>query len=60
MVIEVIGNYWKFWFELKEITYPLQNLSAIEARIKETLNIEVVGKFVRFLKRVETQSFDIG
>jgi hypothetical protein len=31
----------------------------MEARLGKTLNIEVVGDSIRFLKRVETQNFDI-
>jgi hypothetical protein len=32
----------------------------MEARLGKTLNIEVVGDFTSFLKRVKTQNFDIG
>jgi hypothetical protein len=31
----------------------------MEARLEETLNIEVVGNSISFLKRGETQNFDI-
>jgi hypothetical protein len=40
--------------------YRLRNLSLIEARSKEILNIKVTGNFVNSLKRVETQNFDPG
>jgi hypothetical protein len=35
-------------------------LSVIEARSGKTLNIKVVENSINFLKRVETQNFDIG
>jgi hypothetical protein len=31
----------------------------MEARLGKTLNIEVIGDSIRFLKKVETQNFDI-
>jgi hypothetical protein len=40
--------------------YRLRNLSLIEARSKEILNIKVTGNFVNSLKRVETPNFDPG
>jgi hypothetical protein len=56
--LKFIGDCWKFWFEPKEVTYRLRNLSLIEARSEETLNIQVVGDFINFLKSVEIQDFD--
>jgi hypothetical protein len=58
--LKVVGDCWKFWFEPKEVTYRLQNLSLIAARSEETLNIKVVGNSISFLERVETQNFDTG
>jgi hypothetical protein len=50
----------KILIEPNEAIYPLRKLSLMEVRSTETLNIKIVGKSVRFLKRVETQNFDIG
>jgi hypothetical protein len=47
--------YWTKW-----CTSQLQNLSVIDARSVETLNIKVVENFINSLKRVETPNFDIG
>jgi hypothetical protein len=47
-------------FEPKEETYRLQNLILEEPRLKETMNIKVVGDFINSLERVEIQNFDIG
>jgi hypothetical protein len=58
--LKVVGDCWKFWFEPKEVTYRLQNLSLIAARSEKTLNIKVVGNSISFLERVETQNFDTG
>jgi hypothetical protein len=50
----------KILIEPNEAIYPLRKLSLMEVRSTETLNIKIIGKSVRFLKRVETQNFDIG
>jgi hypothetical protein len=42
------------------VTSRLWNLGLIEARLKETLNIKVIGNFINSLKRVETKNFDTG
>jgi hypothetical protein len=42
------------------VIYWLRNLSLIEAKSRETLNIEVVGNSTSLLKRVQTQNFDTG
>jgi hypothetical protein len=49
---------WRLLLEIlidpEEVTYQLWNLSLIELRFEETLNREVVGNSIRFLKRLET------
>jgi hypothetical protein len=49
---------WRLLLEIlidpEEVTYQLWNLSLIESRFEETLNREVVGNSISFLKRVET------
>jgi hypothetical protein len=60
MIVETCRYCWKFCFEPKEVTHQLQNLSLIKARSEEAMNIKVIEKFIYFLKRVETQNFDIG
>jgi hypothetical protein len=50
---------WKFLFEPKEVTYQLRTLGLNEARSNGTLNIKVIGNYISFLKRGETQNFDI-
>jgi hypothetical protein len=59
-IVESCRYCWKFLFELKEVTYRIRNLVFEEPRPKETLNIEVAGNFIKSLKRVEMQDFDIG
>jgi hypothetical protein len=49
---------WRLLLEIlidpEEVTYQLWNLSLIELRFEETLNREVVGNSISFLKRLET------
>jgi hypothetical protein len=49
---------WRLLLEIlidpEEVTYQLWNLSLIESRFEETLNREVVGNSISFLKRLET------
>jgi hypothetical protein len=56
--LEVVCGCWNFWFEPKDVTSWLRNLGVIQARSRETLNIEVVWNSISFLKRGETQNFD--
>jgi hypothetical protein len=41
-----------------EVTYQLRTLGLNEARSKGMLNIKVIGNYISFLKRGETQNFD--
>jgi hypothetical protein len=57
-IVQSCQYYWKFLFEPKEVTYRLRNLSLVKVRFGETLNREVVGNSIRFVKRVKTKNFD--
>jgi hypothetical protein len=59
MINIIWGCCYNFWFEPNDVTSQLWYLGLIEARSEETLNIEVVGNSISFLKREKTQNFDI-
>jgi hypothetical protein len=60
MIVQSYRYYWKFLFELKKVTYWLQNLGLEEMRPKETLNIKALGDSINSLKWVEMHDIDIG
>jgi hypothetical protein len=57
--LKVVIYGWNFWLQPNDGTSWLRNLSIIEARSRETLNIKVIEESIAFLKRVKTQNFDI-
>jgi hypothetical protein len=59
-IVQSCQYCWKFWFELKEVTYRLRTLGLNEARSKGMLNIKVIGNYIDSLRRVKTQNFDVG
>jgi hypothetical protein len=59
-IVQSCRYCWKFWFELKEVTYRLRTLGLNEARSKGMLNIKVIGNYIDSLRRVKTQNFDVG
>jgi hypothetical protein len=58
--LKVVGTAGNSDLKPNDVTSRLRDLGLNEARLEETLNIEIIGNYVSFLKRLKTQNFNIG